>query len=486
MTPGRPIERRAFLGAMAASLLAACSNSANEADTGTVAEVGADTSAAETTSTVPDPGSITEAAGFEPLEAPPVDLPDGAMALGVASGEPDHESVVLWTRLLGDLPVSVGLVWEMSEQPDFANLVATGLASVDQATGHSAHVIADGLQPDRRYWYRFRAGSSTSAVGRTRTMPSDDDPRPIILGISSCQARSDGQWAAHRDLADSDVDVVAWLGDYIYGEHQTLDDYRAAYTEYRSDRLLRACHEAHPWLVFTDDHEVVNDYDAVVDPGRRAAAYQAWWEHQPTRLEAPGADGALRFHRSFRLGGTVNIVGLDVRQYADGRSLLGEEQWRSIEQAVTEPTSHTVIASPVLMSGVRDLDGAPLLPYSIDAYPDERARMARLLASVDSPLIVSGDLHTSLVADFTSDPLDPASTPIALELMAPAISSSFPERLAPLAPFLPLVNPQLRRVEVENGWLRLELTPDGLSAANHFVDDVKDPNSSITVRSVSL
>lgn len=70
--------------------------------------------------------------------------------------------------------------------------------------------------------------------------------------------------------------------------------------------------------------------------------------------------------------------------------------------------------------------------------------------------------------------------------MAPAISSSFPQQLAPLAPLLPLVNPQLRQVEVENGWLRVELAGDRLAAEYHFVDDVTNGDSPVTVRPIGI
>jgi alkaline phosphatase D len=318
-------------------------------------------------------------------------------------------------------------------------------------------------------------------------MPTIADLRPITLGVSSCQAREGGAWAAHRDLASADVDVVVWLGDYIYGEHRTLDEYRSSYAAYRGDPLLQACHAAHPWIVFTDDHEVTNDYDASVDPSRRAAAYRAWWENQPTRLPPPDDDGRLQLHRSFDLGGSVHLVGLDVRQHASDSGLLGEDQWQDLESESAAPARNTVVASPVLMSGIRDLEGEPLLPYTIDSRPSERERFARLLSTMPSPVIVSGDLHTSLVADFSADPLDRTAPVVAPEIMAPAISSAFPARFAPLAPFLPLVNPQLRQVEVANGWLELTLSSDQApSATFHFVDDINDPESPITLRPITV
>ena len=486
MSPLPPIDRRTAIGALLAWFAAACTT-AQQTAAPTSEPL---TSAATTVPTTAAPTSAATTATptpAEPLPTPAVDLPPEAFALGIASGEPDHESVVLWTRLVGALPDSFDMVWEIAEDPDLTSLVATGIVVVASEVGHSVRVVAAGLASDRRYWFRFRAGDQSSPVGRTRTLPTVADARPITLGISSCQAREDGAWAAHGDLAAADVDLVLWLGDYIYGEHRTLDDYRAAYAAYRSDPLLQACHAAHPWIIFADDHEVANDYDASVDPSRRAAAYQAWWENQPTRLTPLDSGGSLRLHRSFDLGGSARLIGLDVRQYADGSELLGEAQWQWLEKLPVTGAPNTVLASPVLMSGIRDLEGEPLLSYTIDSRPYERTRMAALLSAMPAPVIVSGDLHTSLVADFSADPLDRTAPVVATEIMAPAISSAFPERFAPLAPFLPLINPQLRQVEVTNGWLELTLSVDeGPGAAFHFVNDVADPNSAVTVRPIPL
>ncbi len=485
--PSDSVDRRVFLGVLVGAFLSACTNDSDSpASNATTSPATTTAAPITTTTTIPASSTVppTTAATIQPLDTPPVEVPTDAFALGVASGEPDDTSVVVWTRLLGDLPAAFEMVWEVASDPELTLLVATGLVAVDADAAHSVRVIADGLDPDQRYFYRFRAGSLASPIGATRTMPTGDDSRAITLGVSSCQARTDGAWAAHRDLAASDVDVVLWLGDYIYGDHRTLDDQRAAYVEYRSDPLIQACHAAHPWISFIDDHEVANDFDASIDPARRGAALRAWWEHQPTRLPSPGADGSLTIYRSFELGGVARLIGLDVRQYASDDSLLGDAQWAFLDKAAGHVAPNTLIASPVIMSGLRDLDGEPLVPYSIDARPAERARLAALVATMPGPVIVSGDLHTSLVADFSADPLDAAAPSVAVEIMAPAISSAFPARFAALASLLPLVNPQLREVKVQNGWLELTLSDVGRSATFHYVDDVSDPASSISVRTV--
>ena len=112
----------------------------------------------------------TALASVYPLEAPPVDLPAEAFGLGVASGAPTAESVILWTRFLGELPANVPLVWEVSTDPEFAVLVATGETEATDRFGHSVHVDVAGLQSYTTYWYRFRSDSQTSSHGRTKTL----------------------------------------------------------------------------------------------------------------------------------------------------------------------------------------------------------------------------------------------------------------------------------------------------------------------------
>ena len=167
-----------------------------------------------------------------------------------------------------------------------------------------------GLEPDRWYFYRFAAGDAASATGRTRTFPAPDAMvARLRLAYASCQRWEHGYYSAYRHMRAEELDLVLFLGDYIYEYPNagqavrkpsgnwvlTLDDYRQRYALHKSDADLQAMHAACPWLVTWDDHEVQNDY-AGVSPGysgppvvdfaaRRAAAYQAFYEHMPCSSE---------------------------------------------------------------------------------------------------------------------------------------------------------------------------------------------------------
>jgi alkaline phosphatase D len=273
-------------------------------------------------------------------------------SLGVASGSPLPDAVVIWTRILPDPlnaaavpPVAMAVRWEMAEDEAFRRIAARGTATATPALAHSVHVDVTGLRPGRWYWYRFMLGDAISPVGRTRTAPAPDSlPGALKLAVGSCQHWEFGAYGAHRHIAGAAPDLVAFLGDYIYewgpyalrhpvtptriDESFTLADYRARYAQYKSDADLQAAHHAAPWIVTWDDHEVANDYgndrDERLDPHfllRRGAAYQAFYEHMPVRLSLQPARQNLagfahmRIYQRYDWGRLARFHVLDDRQY---------------------------------------------------------------------------------------------------------------------------------------------------------------------------
>ncbi len=276
--------------------------------------------------------------------------------LGVASGDPLPDAVVIWTRLAprplepgGGMPDRIVPVrWEVAGDERFAHVVRRGVAAARPERAHTVHVDVRGLQPHRRYWYRFRAAGELSPAGRMRTAPAPGAAVPLSFAVTSCAQYEHGYFTAYRHLADEDCDVVFNLGDYIYEyeaddyvaptgnvrdhvgpEVRTLDDYRQRHAQYKTDPDLQAAHAAAPWIVTWDDHEVDNNYaddipeDRDAEEGnattadflaRRAAAYQAYWEHMPLRTAPPkGPD--LPLYRRFAFGSTATFSVLDTRQY---------------------------------------------------------------------------------------------------------------------------------------------------------------------------
>jgi alkaline phosphatase D len=465
--------------------------------------------------------------------------------LGVASGSPLPNSVVLWTRLATDPLAVEGLGrqqwmvrWECAEDQAFRRIVRQGLARAHPDRGHSVHVEAAGLQPGREYWYRFRVGTGDSAVtspiGRTLTAPPEDQmPREFRFAFASCQQYEQGWYAAWRHMHDEFPDLVVFLGDYIYesswgrnrvrahgsGETHTLADYRARYALYRSDPELKRMHAAAPWLVTWDDHEVDNDYarDQAEDLAagfleRRAAAYQAFFEHMPLRELARPQGASMQLYSHHRFGRLAEFFVLDDRQYRDyqacprpgrggsrsvsdcaerldpGRTLLGFDQERWLAAGFKASRARwNVIAQQTLFSKADMLPGPGERFWTDgwDGYPAARRRLTDsiLETRLSNPLIIGGDVHAHWVCNVHEDFDRPQSRVIATEFCGTSITSqgrpqSQIDRTRTENPHVLLADATRR------GYVSVRLGSDVCETRLRVLDDVTDPATAVRTRAV--
>ncbi|MBF6095406.1 alkaline phosphatase D family protein [Nocardia cyriacigeorgica] len=442
--------------------------------------------------------------------------------LGVASGEPTSDGVVLWTRLApdpfapdghGGMPAHpVTVDFEIAEDEHFRQVVRRGSVVADRALGHSVHPEIGGLEPQRWYYYRFRAGSALSPVGRTRTAPRPGTGSRVRFAYASCQAWNDGHYTAYRHLADEDLDLVVHLGDYIYEypltgrrrgvrvpsplrhEARDLTGYRLHYAWFKSEEPLRRAHAAFPWLVTMDDHEVDDDWAAdaaasaidldalrAVFLRRRAAAFQAMYEHQPLRLAQLPSGPNMRLHRRYRFGDLAEITLLDTRQYrtrqacggeivsdcaqAAGvdRTILGgaQRQWL-LDGFAHSPARWQILGNQVVL-GRTDHDPGPGVAISTDAwdgYASERAAILGAAAdrSVRNLVVLTGDRHENYAADLRRDVGDSESAVVAAEFTGTSISSGgdgvdLPARGRDLL----AANPDLKFYNSQRGYVRVEV-----------------------------
>ncbi len=518
----------------------------------TSGDQGADAADATPTDATPDatPTDATTTTTTEPevvlVDAPPYEG-DFPFQLGVASGDPDADSVVLWTRLISNVETPTSnlvVAVDVAHDAAFDDLAYSGLVDAPAAYANSVHAIPEGLESNSWYHYRFRAGEHVSATGRTRTLPArGSNPPPLRFGFSSCQNWESGAYSAHRHLADLDLDLFVWLGDYIYEygpgnngdvssaggrvhdspEVTTLDGYRQRYGLYKSDPSLQAHHLARPWIVTWDDHEVDNNHAAnTTEDGqdtdafalRRNAGYQAWWEHMPVRMDPPVRGEDFVIYRSIEWGDLVHLHMLDGRQFrtpqpTDGdpvalpgvgnlgvrqlsndarnpaQSMLGTTQRQWLERQVsTSSAQWNVLGNQVYMHGLNAFPGpVPAINTDTwDGYFGERQNMLDTIGGADANLVVlSGDFHSSSAADIRSDPFDLSGPIMATEFMAPAISSTFPETLRGLAPLVLAVNPQVRHFSPENGFMTSEVTPESWTTRLHTIDDVTNEDSNVAI-----
>jgi len=467
--------------------------------------------------------------------------------LGVASGEPWPDSVVLWTRLaprpfegdggMGAAPVAVR--WELAADAQFARIVRRGTAHAEAADGHSVHVEAFGLQPGRTYFYRFIAGGLVSPTGRTRTAPAPGATVDRLrICFSSCQNYEVGHYAAYRHIVAEDPDLILFLGDYIYegapGEGKLrrhvnpepfdLAGYRVRYANYKSDPLLQAAHHAAPWAVTWDDHEVANDYANALDEKngdpatflhRRAAAYQAYWEHMPLRRSAHPNGPAMHLYRTLDWGKLAQIQLVDDRQYrgpracqppellanheqylklipdcperiAADRTMLGAVQEKWLDDVLGRSAAKwNLLGQQTLMASLERIDplhpeGQPSL-YTADTwatYPAARDRIIRRWANArtHNPVALGGDIHAFAAGDM-HHPDRPDHPPVASELVGGSITSLFHD------PSLKAEAKACGLAFAENevhGYARLDLTADRCDIAFRGLADATRVDTSVS------
>ncbi|SEQ27171.1 alkaline phosphatase D [Solimonas aquatica] len=459
--------------------------------------------------------------------------------LGVASGDPLPDGFVLWTRLApqplddesgaGGMPaLAVPVRWQVAEDEQFRKLVAQGSTLAEPQWGHSVHVEVRGLRADRRYCYRFFAMDAESPRGWTRSAPAAGMGR-LRFALASCQHYEQGYYAAYRHLVREAPDLVLHVGDYIYessredgvrqhrvNNPQTLAQYRRHHAQYKLDADLQAAHAACPWLLTWDDHDVQNDYAGAHsqfnDPPerfllRRAAAYQAYWEHLPLPLSARPHGPDMRLYRSRDYGELLRIYLPDDRQYRDDqacgsaghwggelladcaqrvdprRTMYGAAQEAWLQQRFAQSKARwNLLAQQLLMAPLDQQPGPGEVWWSDgwDGYPAARTRLLQSMRDTQlrNPLVLGGDIHSFWASELKADFADPQSPNIACEFTGTSISSlgGGYERYQALLP----ENPHIRFFDSRfRGYALGELSRDTLQMQFRALDDVRDADSGI-------
>ncbi|MCC5995005.1 MAG: PhoD-like phosphatase N-terminal domain-containing protein, partial [Oceanicaulis sp.] len=167
-------------------------------------------------------GAALSACGENLPQLDPLPRREGVFKHGVASGDPKSDSVVLWTAITtGDGAAPGPVTVEMALDADFNDIVWSGEAAPREGvlTVHGAtpvKTIAEGLEPGRWHYYRFRYGEQISPVGRTRTLPVGRVNEYRIAAFS-CSNYPHGFFNAYRHAAEhAGADLMIHLGDYIY------------------------------------------------------------------------------------------------------------------------------------------------------------------------------------------------------------------------------------------------------------------------------
>ncbi len=441
-------------------------------------------------------------------------------ALGVASGDPAPDGFVLWTRLVGPgaeplAAAAVRVVCEIADDPAFRHIARTLPIVAHPEQAHAVHVEAAGLRPGRTYWYRFHALGATSPIGRAVTVPARADR--LRLAITSCQHWEQARFGVYRDIVAAAPDLILQLGDYIYEqsypgakvrsfgtpEPRDLAGYRQRHALYKTDPDLQAAHRAAPWIVTWDDHEVLNDYANLANreglpaglfAPRRAAAYQAYFEHMPIRPSLWRGPPAPRLFRAVDWADVASLSVLDTRQYrsappcaapnvarnvrldacaeaaAPDRSIMGaaQEAWLA-DRLAGERRPWSLIAQQVFFAPLW-LDAARSATFS-DQWDGYAANRDRLTAAMGGPavrnaVVLSGDVHSFWANDLS----DAAGKPVGGEIVTSALGALGP----PAGRFGDARgnNPHIRFSEVErSGYVLMDVARTRLVADIRAIAD---------------
>ncbi len=451
--------------------------------------------------------------------------------LGVASGDPAPDGFVLWTRLAPTEPLSpdaVPVLWEIASDAAMTRILRSGNTSATPELGHSIHVEVEHLPANREFFYRFHTSGYTSPIGRTRTAPAPSDPLDRLrFAFASCQNYEHGYYVAHRDIAAADIDAVVFLGDYIYESRSkdprprrhalpallTLDDYRTAYAQYKSDPDLQAAHAAHPWIVTFDDHEVENnwagDIDAENDPPaqfllRRAAAFQAYYENMPLRRSSLPNGSSIQIYRTLPYGKLAQFTVVDTRQFrteqpcndnfkpvceatsTPNATMMGTKQEKWFADTLSASSAHwNIIANQVMIQQLREHRNGQTV-YNMDqwdGYPTARRRLTDFLSTrrPSNPVFVTGDTHQTWIGNLKQNFDDPKSPVVAAELVGTSIASNGDG--APKTQYADenmANNPHIVYNNDQRGYILCEITPKQMTSELRVADKVTTPDGKIT------
>lgn len=361
---------------------------------------------------------------------------------GLASGDPQPDAVLLWTRAVPDMPAGiVDLICQVSMDQDFSSVVVETPIAVTADSDFTARVFVEGLSPDTRYFYRFIADGEVGAhTGRTRTSPALDAERPVRFAFASCQKYESGFYGAWARLVADDeaapeseqLDFVLHLGDFIYeviGDVPagvdasrkippfpdgstpwvpdgtkpywtegatwavTVDDYRHLYKTYLKDPHLQAARARFPFICTWDDHEFTNDswqsHDSYFRPGipaqkRKVAANQAWFEFIPALLTNSRSIKDTKNEASdFK---PTEVENAAYEGFDDGFLNLSEDNRRAIQSMTIYRSLSWGKMLDLVVTDLRSYRSPPVLTEEVRELLSGSARLApvRLIKELDA------------------------------------------------------------------------------------------------------
>lgn len=442
---------------------------------------------------------------------------------GVASGDPLHDRVILWTRVTPEVinGDSISVNWRIATDTSMQNIVNSGSIYTSQNRDYTVKVDVIGLSPSTCYYYDFERNGNYSIIGRTITADIGDNEH-VRFAVVSCSNYEYGYFNAYRAIAErNDVNAVLHLGDYIYEyetggysanisdrNHQpeqeivTLDDYRLRYSHYRLDNDLQRIHQQYPFICVWDDHESANDSwkDGAENHNpttegvwfdRKNNSRKAYFEWLPIREKIEDSS----IYRKIEYGDLLNLYMLDTRlegrdeqvsasstELEDStRSILGSNQKNWLKSELSSSAAQWNILGQQVMMAPLEAFGSVLNTDQWDGYPIERMELLNYIidSAISNVVILTGDIHSSWANDIPLSNYD-ASTganSAAVEFVATSVTSpGFPIGFG--ESIITTLNPHIQWAELnQKGYVILDIDKTRTQGEWYFMDDVSTPGN---------
>lgn len=457
---------------------------------------------------------------------------------GIASGDPLHDRVILWTRITNDGSISATSIpvgYVIATDPELKNIVASGRALATSESDFTVKVDPKLPQPNTTYYYAFKALGYTSPIGRTRTIPNADLPASEVdrvrLAVVSCSNYGYGYFNGYADIAkQADISAVLHLGDYIYeypegfyrdqslieerpidpkNEIISLEDYRRRYACYRTDIDLQECHRQHPFIAVWDDHEIADNSwkggarfhtdskGSYIE--RKMSAVRAYHEWMPIRDDSSNElDSQLRIYRRFEFGKLFDLNMLDTRIFGrekldatasnePERQLLGLEQenwlYLNMLEGKRRDATWQILGQQVILAPFKGAS-ATNSGDIWNGYASARDRLLNFIEdnNIDNTVVLTGDYHASFAFDVCKNPFDASSYnpstgagSLAVEFVCPALTSlAFPENNNG-----PEANPHQKfNNQIDHGYMLLDITEQACQCDWYYTDTLTERDDS--------
>jgi alkaline phosphatase D len=448
---------------------------------------------------------------------------------GVASGDPLHDRVIIWTRITPDTSFTFPVIvqWRMATDTGMTNIVSSGSVITTLAQDYTVKVDVTGLSANTFYFYEFSGLGANSIRGRTKTshLSSADSVR---FGIVSCANLEAGYFNVYGSLAQrNDIDAVICLGDYIYeyeaggyafnatvnrhwdpvNEIISLADYRMRYSTYHLDPDLRKCHQQYPFICVWDDHETANDayksgaenHDAGTEGSyavRKQCAQQAYFEWLPIRVT--GTTDPYQIFRNIKYGDLVELIMLDTRLHGRDiqagtsgsvvtdidRQLLGIDQFTWLGNRLDSTSAQWKVLAQQVMMAPLTVFGAAVNGDQWDGYPAERDRVFNHILgnNIKDVVVITGDIHSSWANDLPTASYNPSTGAgsVGVEFVTPSVTS--PGLSIPGGSTVVMAsNPHMKYVDLsEHGYTILDLNLTRAQSDWYFINTIDASSTAFT------